>query len=245
MSDSKKGIGEKPDFLRVAGYVTTIFVFITAGFTFGQYFKGASLDNEKLRLERHNIFLADSIERLRARIRTDSSSRKNFILQNTHYLLFNTDSADMPTLLVANATIAPCIKGSPDGCWKPFIYAKPGDDIGIQIYFHNTGDDSVANVSLGYTLEYTNVNKTVVCRGGIVVGNTIADIGVAHVFSSEPIKLTYHPEATKFFRTGRSKGEFITADTLFGASNFKIGTIPVGENSQGILVLTFKVEKAK
>lgn len=244
MVDSKKSSKDKPDFLRVAGYVTTIFVFITAGFSFGQYFKGASLDNEKLRLERHNMDLEDSIERLKATIRTDSSSRKNFILQNTHYLDFNTDSFDLPTLLVANATIAPCVKGAPDGCWKQYVYAKPGDDVGVQIYFHNTGDDSVANVSLGYRVEYTNTNRTVVCRGGIMVGNTIASIGVAHIFAKEPIKLIYHPEATKFFRSGRSKGEFINTDSLFGTPIFRIGTIPIGQDSQGMLVLNFKVEKA-
>jgi hypothetical protein len=150
----------------------------------------------------------------------------------------------MATISVTNGTISPCIKGVPDGCWKSTVSAKPGDQVGIQIYFDNTGDDSVANVSLGYRLEYANSNKTVICRGGISAGNIIACTGIAHIFSKEPIKLIYHPEATKFFRTGESNGEKIAANTSFGESRFDIGTIPNGQNSQGFLIVQFIVEKA-
>lgn len=234
---------KKTDFQKVAGYVTIIFVLIGGGFTAGQFFKGAALDNDKLRLERHTIVLSDTIERLRARLRTDSSSRRNFIRQNTQYLLFNIDSLDTPVISVANATIAPCLKGDPDGCWKSDISAQPGDLVGIQIYFNNAGTTPVANVSLWYNLEYSNLNKTVICRGGIAMGNMIAFAGVAHIYSTVPIKLTYLPEQIQFYRTIRSDREIINADTLSGIPNYKIGTIPTGENSQGVLILGFRVDR--
>lgn len=236
---------EKVGFLKIAAYVTTCLGLIAAGFTFGQYFKGSSLDNDKLKLERQNITLVDSIERLKTHIQMDSISQRNFVIQNTHYLIFNSDSSGKlrPTLKVSNSTLGPCERGPEDDCWKTETQAKVGDVIAVQIYFRNSGNIEVSNVSLGYRVSYGNSNKTVACSGGIAVGNVIVSQGMVFIYAKEPIKLTYM-ERNNFIRNYKSKGEFIKADTLFTTPNFKIGVVPAGEEAQGVLVLFFKVEKS-
>ena len=222
--------------------LTVIFGILGLSFWAGIYFKSVQIDDQKSRLESDKRQLEDSIERLKAIIVNDSISRTNFIIRNSRYILFNTDSLDLPLLTVSNAMTNPCIEGPIDGCWKTNVEVNIGDIVGIQFYFHNTGVFDVENLGLGYKLIYENSNKKIVCFGGIVAGNVLALNGVAHIYSKQPVKLTFLPEQTNFIRhKGHVEGN-IKLIEFNGAPFFKIGTVPSGKNSQGTLVIRFKVE---
>ncbi|HEY0980430.1 MAG TPA: hypothetical protein VGE18_03425 [Candidatus Paceibacterota bacterium] len=155
---------------------------------------------------------------------------------------FNNDSRDLPTVTITNDSDDHCSAGPADGCWSTSTTARPGDLVSVQIYYHNTGNSSATEVSVGLTPKNSSSKTTHTFRGGVAVGSEMVASGSASVRLSEGATLNYVPGSVRWFPNQSTSGRTISGETyIFTSDGLNVGTIAPGWNGQGTVVVDFRV----
>jgi hypothetical protein len=157
---------------------------------------------------------------------------------------FNTDPSDLPTIMVTNVTNNPSCQSQPGaGCWSRSISAKPGDVIGVQVYFHNSTPYLAEETTLSVTPESTSAVSSVKFSGGvasITVGRATGSATVTINGSAQTV--TYIPGSIRLYKHGDTTPHQMSgSEALFGPSGLNIGDVSPGWNNQGTLTVQFKV----
>lgn len=151
---------------------------------------------------------------------------------------FNTDVRDMDTIMVAKNS---CSAGVVDGCWSHSINANVGDTIGVQIYYHNTGDTTATDVAVGLNPNITSASRTThTIEGGILSYGYKVGTGSAVVNLNSSARLVLVD--AKWFPNQSSSGQSVNASSLFGNYGLSVGSVAPGWAGQGTVVARFVVE---
>lgn len=171
-----------------------------------------------------------------------------FILmpQVTHAQVFNTDPKDLPTVMVTNITQnGGCGAGYGLGCWKTSITAKPGDVIGVGVYFHNSTKYLAEDVHLSIKPENASGVTQLTFTGGVASSTVDRAVGSATVTitGGSAQDITYVPGTVRLYQHGDTTGYTVSASeeqTLFD-HGLAIGNVSPGWDTQGALSAHFKV----
>ncbi len=152
---------------------------------------------------------------------------------------FNNDPADHPTIQVTNATHNPhCTT-----CWGAGVSAEPGEEIGFEIYYHNTSNSTANNVSL----------KADIPSGSFDIGSVTGTVSADNASSaSNSVSVSLYPEQSLVYVPGSLKWypnrSSLPHSLPFGQNGaeivdngFSIGNIAPGWNTQGYVVFRAKV----
>ena len=228
-------------FLKISGIVVSL---IGSGYFAGYQFGSNKFDTEKLSMSNQNNDLKDSIQRLQSKIRSDSLNRRNFILSNKNNIVFNNDQNDEATLLVSNSRTTPSEFGPISGTWRPWVRAKVGDTVSVQIWVHNCGDLAETDVSACLRMTARPNEGTVVFNGNLAVGNIIVSEGLATVFVKPGIALSFIPGSMRIYNHQSKVGLGVNGEKyLFTDNALSLGVIEPGAEGQECLVVTYKVIK--
>jgi hypothetical protein len=160
----------------------------------------------------------------------------------TRSRMFNSDTRDLGTILVSNRTINPCDGGPGIGCWSSSVNGTIGDTISVQIYFHNTTNETLNNVTIGMYLNNTDPDTVHTFKGVLSIS------GIPNVVSSATVNLS--SSATLVFIPGSVLGNFnqgrkfllYQESDLFSKQGAFFAKIEPGWNSQGTIRARFQVK---
>jgi hypothetical protein len=150
--------------------------------------------------------------------------------------MFNSPG-EMPTLTVSSTSTNNCQLGPIDGCWRTSTTARPGDIVGVHIYYRNTSNTPSQGTTLSIKPGSVSRSSSVTFVGGVASETGPRSVGNATVTLSEPAALTYIPGSARWY-PNRSTALGVNESGLFG-TGFEIGTVMPGE--QGVLVANFRV----
>jgi uncharacterized repeat protein (TIGR01451 family) len=154
--------------------------------------------------------------------------------------VFNSPAA-MPTLTVASSSVNPCNFGNIDGCWRTSTSARPGDIVGVHIFYHNTSNTPAEATTLYITPRNSGTSSSVTFRGGVASLSGPRSVGSATVNLSPSATLEYISGSARW-HPNNSSTVAVNESALFGSSGFNIGTVQPGQ--QGVLVANFRVGNA-
>ena len=157
----------------------------------------------------------------------------------SHAQSFNTDPRDLATVLVARGSAT---AGSVNGQWQSSVSAVPGDTIGVQLYYHNTGSTTANNVAVGIGPRVSAQSTTHIMKGGILVNGYVVKTGSATVQLSQPATLTFID--AQWFPNQSTTGQSIDGNALFANYGFSVGSLPPGWSAQGTVVARYRVGDA-
>ncbi len=146
---------------------------------------------------------------------------------------FNT-AGGLPTITVTSDA---CSMGPIDGCWQTSTTASPGELVGVQIYYENTGNDVAQATTLGLNPRSTGSVSSVTFRGGVASTSAPRSTGSATVSLTQNATVTF--ERACWYPSANSGCQSVDASGLFGSTGFNIGSIAPGQ--QGVLVAQFRV----
>jgi hypothetical protein len=152
--------------------------------------------------------------------------------------MFNSPGA-MPTVTVASSSANPCNFGPIDGCWRTSTTARPGDLVGVHIFYQNTSNTPSEGTTLSIKPSGSGRTSSVTFVGGVASLTGPRSVGSATVSLSTPAALTYVSGSAKWYPSATSGPQAVNESGLFGTSGFNIGTVMPGQ--QGVLVANFRV----
>jgi hypothetical protein len=148
----------------------------------------------------------------------------------------------MGTMTVANGTTNPCSYGpiNVNNCWSSSTTAKPGDMVAAQLYFKNTGDQTVTGVNLAI---HPSRSGTHVSFTGIVAATNAPRVtGTASITLSQDTSITTMPQngqySANYYPSQTASAQPVNIDQALG-DGFKIPDLAPGQ--QGVMVIRFKV----
>ncbi len=156
---------------------------------------------------------------------------------------WNGASNDCPTVAIANYSTN---TGYNDPCWPlSTVSAKPGESINVRIYYHNTSSSTATNTRIILNAP-TGKGTSHSFSGQIVSDQGSLSFGPVRVNLSESQSLTFgstrwYPNQTQSqtsFLSGQDGSELISG-------GLSIGSIAPGWNTQGSVVISFKVTKTQ
>jgi hypothetical protein len=155
---------------------------------------------------------------------------------------FNTDSRDLPTVMVTNVTDNPGCQSQPGaGCWSTSVNANPGDTIGVQVYFHNSTIYLAEDTTLSIKPKTSSASSTHTFTGGVAATTIDRAVGNATVRISSAQSLTFIPGTVRVYKNGDRGGYTVgNESTLFG-TGLHVGDVSPGWDTQGTLSAQFKV----
>ena len=157
--------------------------------------------------------------------------------------LWNGASNDCRGLAIANFTAN---KGIVDPCWPlASVSAVDGDSINIRIYYHNTSSQPATNVKVfidaptGTGSSQTFSGRIASDQGGISLGNVTANVpsGASLIFGGTHW-LPNQRQTESSLLYGQDGSDVLD-------QGLNIGTIAPGWDTQGSVVVVFRVEKPK
>ncbi|MBL0199979.1 MAG: hypothetical protein IPP81_07320 [Chitinophagaceae bacterium] len=167
---------------------------------------------------------------------SEEKSNPKYLFRNS---LFNEGENDV-MLLLSNQANSPCYDMNRLDCWSKNVKAKLGDTIRIRLYYHNTSDKAIHNVSL--FLRPQSFNSVEYCRfqGGVFSESNPSISDTASVAFNEFMNLKYIFGSAKWLLSFNIDGSPVSNVELFG-TGFNVGT--VNSKSMGILFADFEVVK--
>lgn len=224
--------------------VATILGLLGSGYCAGYVIATDRFDTEKnAQFEQINA-LKDSVDRIKTKIRADSIDKENWILNHNSKFSFNNSPKDDPTILVSNSNTGPASAGPANSLWSPWIKAKVGDLVSVEIYFHNTGGETAKHLGAILNADFKPSENAVIFTGNIGVGLITIAKGLATVFIPNNARLTYIKGSMRLYPNQTLKGHPINGESfLFTPSGLNLGDIAPGWEHQGVLTIDYRVEK--
>ena len=143
--------------------------------------------------------------------------------------------ADCPTVMVAKQSDAP---GAYD-CWATSESATNGDIVTFAIYYHNTGNSPVSNVSVFIQPPGSGAQNSFTLSGGVLVNGQQVASGSATINLDASSTLVFN-EATNEYN-GDVNYENINGSLLTSSSGYNLGTVGTGWSNQGVAKISYKV----
>ncbi len=243
--------GKKPSATRRENHYDLKIVLAVIGSLIGSFILGhkigsnsavAKYDKEKIDLRVENDSLQNEINRKSLAIRNDSTEQENWLKLNTTNISINDSSDDLPTLTVANRALGLCVSGEGSGCWKKETTAKYGDTVALSIYYHNTGDVAINNLSVAFKNEYSANNRAIISYGSIIAGNEVIRVGTVSIYVPLDCNLTFIPGSIGWFPKQSNHETVINDSELLKAPyRINIGSVDTGWTSQGGVRIRYRV----
>lgn len=156
-------------------------------------------------------------------------------------LAFNIEPEDFPTLMTTNVTTSPCSSGPETGCWKRETYAKNGDTVAVQVYFHNSTKYLAEDVRIGLGPQITEKGSLHVISG-VVASTTIPrSEGYVIVRTDATETLSFISGSIRMYKNGEKIGYRVSDENSVFQNGIAIGNVSPGWATQGTLVAMFKV----
>ncbi|QEC66760.1 hypothetical protein FRZ67_05370 [Panacibacter ginsenosidivorans] len=155
----------------------------------------------------------------------------------------NVQPNDLPTMMVGNITQDHgCEAGYGAGCWKTFINANPGDTIAFQIFFHNSEKYLAENLTMNMNPLKSSSDTFHIFVSDIITPSLPIVNGYTMVKTSKPVSISFIPGSIRLYKHGENIGySFSNEESLFTKNGLLIGNISPGWDTQGALVVNFKV----
>ncbi|MEI6478706.1 MAG: hypothetical protein WCO18_00285 [bacterium] len=155
---------------------------------------------------------------------------------------WNTDPYDCPGSAVGNATTNVGIPTSSADCWTlTNVSASSGQNVNVQLWYHNTGNQPATNTKVFITVSpaigvastvHTFTSSLTSNQGGIPLGTT-------QVTLSSPQALI--PGTTIWYANQGANSSTSSAQVILSSSGLSLGTINQGWSAQGATVTSFTV----
>ncbi|MEI8269744.1 MAG: hypothetical protein WCG45_00070, partial [bacterium] len=155
---------------------------------------------------------------------------------------WNTDPYDCPGSAVGNATTNVGIPTSSADCWTlTNVSASSGQNVNVQLWYHNTGNQPATNTKVFITVSpaigvastvHTFTSSLTSGQGGIALGTT-------QVTLSSPQALI--PGTTIWYANQGANSSTSSAQVILSSGGLSLGTINQGWSAQGATVTSFTV----
>ena len=155
---------------------------------------------------------------------------------------WNTDPYDCPGSAVGNATTNVGIPTSSADCWTlTNVSASSGQNVNVQLWYHNTGNQPATNTKVFITVSpaigvastvHTFTSSLTSGQGGIPLGTT-------QVTLSSPQALI--PGTTIWYANQGANSSTSSAQVILSSGGLSLGTINQGWSAQGATVTSFTV----
>lgn len=192
-------------------------------------------------------------ERLKTRRRADSLNLINLAMRNDNSdILLNVMKNDLPTVMITNATINPVESGyakdSSVNKWGLEATAVEGDIISVHVYYHNGGSQLAKDVYITMRDKFFPASRTHTIYGAVGSDGRWQNIGSATVYLDKPLTLTFVSGSVHWSPNQGHQTINLSPDNeniVFTNSGFKVGNVPPGWYSQGVLTFNYVVGRSK
>lgn len=125
-------------------------------------------------------------------------------------------------------------------CWDNAISASPGDDINVILYFHNSGNTPINNVTLRLDRPSESQDLRSYTFRGSVSGGGDVESGTARVSLNSSSNLVF--DKLTIETQSRSRRILSDGENIFSSSGLNIGTVYPGWEHQGVVKAVFRVD---
>ncbi len=146
----------------------------------------------------------------------------------------------MPTISVTNHTTHPCSVGPINGCWTTSTSAKPGDIISVSVYYENTGDETLHDVTLA--LHPSRNGANVSFTGGVDASNSTGRVNgnaSATLSKATTITMLLGNQRPAWYPGITGGAREVDTNALIG-TGFNVGDVAPG--GTGAVVARFRVD---
>lgn len=155
---------------------------------------------------------------------------------------FNTDPRDLPTVMVTNVTNNPGCHSQPGaGCWTTSVSAKPGDIIGVQVYFHNSTVYLAEDTTLSIKPKTSSASTSHTFTGGAAATTIERAVGSASVNIRSSQSINFIPGTVRVYKNGDTVGYTVANESSLFGTGLHIGDVSPGWTTQGTVSAQFKV----
>jgi len=155
---------------------------------------------------------------------------------------FNTDPADLPTVMVTNITQdGGCTSAPGANCWKTSVTANPGDIIGVQVYFHNSTVYLAEDTQVGMAPRTSSADTSHTFTGAVASTSIDRSSGSASVRISSSQSISFIPGTVRAYIRGDSVGYTVSNESALFGSGVSIGDVSPGWDNQGTITAQFRV----